>query len=91
MIAYLNRNDPHDCWAAALMKQVRSPMLPTEPVLTEVAHFLRADRLDVDPCFKCLSATRFGWTSRLRHTGRGSAPWWGATTKWTWPTRRLSL
>ena len=44
LIAYLNRNDPHHSWAVALMKQVRSPMLTTEPVLTEVAYFLRADR-----------------------------------------------
>lgn len=36
------------------MKQVRSPMLTTEPVLTEAAYFLRADRLDVDPLFELL-------------------------------------
>ena len=36
------------------MKQVRSPMLTTEPVLTEVAYFLRTDRLDVDPLFQLL-------------------------------------
>jgi len=36
------------------MKQVRSPMLTTEPVLTEVAYFLRADRMDVDPLFQLL-------------------------------------
>jgi predicted nucleic acid-binding protein len=36
------------------MKQARSPMLTTEPVLTEVAYFLRADRVDVDPLFQLL-------------------------------------
>jgi predicted nucleic acid-binding protein len=36
------------------MKQVRSPMLTTEPVLSEVAYFLRADRVDVDPLFQLL-------------------------------------
>jgi predicted nucleic acid-binding protein len=54
LVAYLNRNDPYHSWAAALMKQVRSPMLTTEPVLTEVAYFLRADRVDVDPLFQLL-------------------------------------
>ena len=54
LIAYLNRNDPYHQWAVGLMKQVRSPMLTTEPVLTEVAYFLRADRMDVDPLFQLL-------------------------------------
>lgn len=54
LVAYLNRNDPYHAWALALMKQVRSPMLTTEPVVTEAAYFLRADRLDVDPLFQLL-------------------------------------
>jgi len=54
LVAYLNRNDPYHTWAVALMKQVRSPMLTTEPVLTEVAYFLRADRVDIDPLFQLL-------------------------------------
>jgi len=54
LVAYLNRNDPYHSWAVALMKQVRSPMLTTEPVLTEVAYFLRADRLPVDALFQLL-------------------------------------
>ncbi len=54
IVAYLNRNDPYHSWAIALMKQVRSPMLTTEPVLTEVAYFLRADRVDVGPMFQPL-------------------------------------
>jgi uncharacterized protein len=54
LVAYLNRNDPYHTWAVALMKQVRSPMLTTEPVLTEVAYFLRADRVDVDPLFQLM-------------------------------------
>lgn len=54
LVAYLNRNDPYHSWAVALMKQVRSPMLTTEPVLTEAAYFLRADRTDVDPLFQML-------------------------------------
>jgi len=54
LVAYLNRNDPYHIRAVELMKQVRSPMLTTEPVLTEVADFLRADRVDVDPLFQLL-------------------------------------
>jgi len=54
LVAYLNRNDPYHSWAVALMKQVPSPMLTTEPVLTEVAYFLRTDRVDVDPLFQLL-------------------------------------
>jgi uncharacterized protein len=54
LVAYLNRNDPYHSWAVAVMKQVRSPMLTTEPVLTEVAYFLRTDRIDVDPLFQLL-------------------------------------
>jgi uncharacterized protein len=62
LVAYLNRNDPYHPWAVALMKQVRSPMLTTEPVLTEVVYFLRADRVDVDPMFQLLErdAVRLG-------------------------------
>jgi len=54
LVAYLNRNDHYHSWAVELMKQVRSPMLTTEPVLTEVAYFLRADQVDVDPLFQLL-------------------------------------
>jgi len=54
LLAYLNRNDPHHAWAAALMKQVRPPMLVCEPVITEVAYFLREDGLAVDPLFQLL-------------------------------------
>jgi uncharacterized protein len=54
LVAYLNRNDPYHSWAVAVMKQVRSPMLTTEPVLTEVAYLLRTDRIDVDPLFQLL-------------------------------------
>jgi hypothetical protein len=62
------------------MKQVCSPMLTTEPVLTEAAHFLRADRLDVDPLFQLLErdAVRLDlelaahWP-RLRTPGTGGA------------------
>jgi len=54
LVAYLNRNDPYHSWAVAVMKQVRSPMLTTEPVLTEVAYFLRTDQIDVDPLFQLL-------------------------------------
>jgi len=54
LVAYFNRNDPYHNWAVEVMKQVRSPMLTTEPVLTEVAYFLCADRVDVDPLFQLL-------------------------------------
>jgi uncharacterized protein len=54
LVAYLNRNDPYHNWAVALMKQVIPPMLTCEPVLTEVAYFLREDRLAVDPLFQLM-------------------------------------
>lgn len=54
LLAYLNRNDPHHAWAIALMKQVRPPMLVSEPVLTEVLYFLREDGVTVDPLFQLL-------------------------------------
>jgi hypothetical protein len=54
LLAYLNRNDPHHRWAVALMKQVRAPMLVSEPVLTEVIYSLREDGLAIDPLFQLL-------------------------------------
>ena len=51
LVAYLNRSDPY---RSALMTHARSPMLTTEPVLTEVAYFLGANRVDVDPLFQLL-------------------------------------
>jgi len=54
IVAYLNRNDPYHPWAVALMKDVRPPMLTTEPVLTETAYFLREDGASVDPLFQLL-------------------------------------
>lgn len=63
LVAYLNRNDPHHAWAVSLMKQVRAPMLTSEPVLTETAYFLREDRMDVEPLFVLLErdALRVGF------------------------------
>jgi predicted nucleic acid-binding protein len=54
LLAYLNRNDPYHAWAAALMKQVRPPMLVSEPILTEVVYFLREDGLPIEPLFQLL-------------------------------------
>lgn len=54
LVAYLNRSDPYHGWAVALMKQVRPPLLTSEPVLTEAVYFLREDRLAVDPLFQLL-------------------------------------
>ena len=54
LVAYLNRNDPHHLWAVTLMKQARPPLLTCEPVLTEVAYFLREDDTEVDPLFQLL-------------------------------------
>jgi len=54
LVAYLNRNDPYHAWAVALLRQVRPPMLTCEPVLTEVAYFLREDGSEVDPLFQLL-------------------------------------
>jgi predicted nucleic acid-binding protein len=65
LVAYLNRNDPYHGWALALMKQARSPMLTTEPVLTEVAYFLRADRVDVDPLFQLLERGAAGSSTAM--------------------------
>lgn len=55
LVAYLNRRDPYHGWSVALMKQVRPPLLTSEPVLTEVAYFLREDGLPVDPVFELLA------------------------------------
>ncbi len=52
LVAYLNRNDPYQAWAVALMKQVRPPMLTCEPVLTEAIYFLREDKIEIDPLFQ---------------------------------------
>jgi uncharacterized protein len=54
LVAYLNRNDPYHEWAVAVMDQLRPPLLTCEPVLTEVAYFLRDDGLDVGPLFELL-------------------------------------
>jgi predicted nucleic acid-binding protein len=54
LVAYLNRHDPHHVWAVELMKQVRPPLLVSEPVLTEVLYFLREDGVSVDPLFALL-------------------------------------
>lgn len=54
LIAYLNRRDPYHDWAVRVMKQLRSPLLTCEPVLTEAACFLREDRLNVDPLFQLI-------------------------------------
>jgi len=60
LVAYLNRNDRYHAWAVALMKQVAPPMLTCEPVLTEVASFLREGRVDVDPLFQLLERGALG-------------------------------
>jgi predicted nucleic acid-binding protein len=54
IVAYLNRHDPHHSWAVAALKHVRPPLLTSEPVLTEVAYFLREDGVDVDPLFQLI-------------------------------------
>lgn len=54
LVAYLNRNDPHHHWAFATTKDVRTPMLVCEPVLTEVIYFLREDGLPIAPLFQLL-------------------------------------
>jgi len=54
LVAYLNRRDPYHAWALALMKQVRPPMLTSEPVLTEAVYFLREDGLEIEPIFQLL-------------------------------------
>ena len=51
VVAYLDRNDPHHDWAAAVMKQLRPPLLTCEAVMTEAAYFLREDGVDVEPLF----------------------------------------
>lgn len=54
LVAYLNRHDPYHTWAVAVMREVRPPMLTSEPVLTEAVYFLREDALDVEPLFLLL-------------------------------------
>ncbi|HVN83631.1 MAG TPA: PIN domain-containing protein [Candidatus Binatia bacterium] len=54
LVAFLNRRDPYHTWAVALMKQVSSPILTCEPVMTEVAYFLREDGVAVDSLFQLL-------------------------------------
>jgi uncharacterized protein len=54
IIAYLNRNDPYHRWAVEVMKDVRPPMLTSEPVLTEAAYFLREDGAGTDPMFQLI-------------------------------------
>lgn len=60
-------------------------MLTTEPVLTEVAYFLRADHVDSIRCFSCSSAPpRFGWTLRLRKSSAGhERPSCGSNSRYT--------
>ena len=54
VVAYLDRNDPHHDWAAAVMKQLRPPLLTCDAVMTEAAYFLREDGVDVEPLFRML-------------------------------------
>jgi len=53
LVAYLNRHDPYHTWAA-VMKQVRAPLLTCEPVLTQAVYFLREDGVEPDPLFELL-------------------------------------
>jgi predicted nucleic acid-binding protein len=50
----LNKHDPYHLWAVSIMRQIRSPLLTCEPVLTETIYFLRQDSLDVEPVFLML-------------------------------------
>jgi len=63
LLAYLDRNDPYHEWAVAVMKQVRAPMLVSEPVLTEAFYFLREGGLATDPLFQLIErqALRFAF------------------------------
>ena len=54
LVAFLNRRDQFHPWAVARMKEIRPPMLTSEAVLTEIANFLRAADLSVDPLFQLL-------------------------------------
>jgi predicted nucleic acid-binding protein len=63
LLPYLSRNDLHHEWAVEVMKQVRPPTLVCEPVLTEIACFLREDGLAVEPLFQLFEreAIRLGF------------------------------
>jgi predicted nucleic acid-binding protein len=105
LVAYLNRNDPYHSWAVALMKQARSPMLTTEPVLSEAAYFLRADHVDVDPLFQLLELGAVDVDPLFQLLELGAvrldlqvAEHWPRLrtlmtpmNTWIWPTRRLSF
>jgi predicted nucleic acid-binding protein len=54
IVAFLNRHDPYHSWAVRLMKDVRPPMLTSEPVLTEIAYSLREDGVGVEPLFQLI-------------------------------------
>ena len=75
----------------ALMKQARSPMLTTEPVLTEVANFLRADHVDVDPLFQLLERGAVRLDLQVAEHWPRLRTLMTPMNTWIWPTRRLSF
>jgi hypothetical protein len=67
LLAYFNGNNRYRAWAVALMKQVRPPMLVSEPVLFEVLYYLREDGVAVDPLFQMLE--RGADSTGIRYVG----------------------
>jgi predicted nucleic acid-binding protein len=84
LLAYLNRHDPYHQWAVAVMKEARPPMLVSEPVLTEVAYFLREDGLTVEPLFQLLER-------ELIHLGFNLASHWPRMRKLMSRYRQMDL
>lgn len=52
LTALLNPNDEFHAWARGVTQQLQTPLLTSEPVLTEAFHLLRRDGCDADQLFE---------------------------------------
>ena len=52
LTALLNPNDEWHAWARGVTQQLQTPLLTSEPVLTETLHLLRRDGCDADQLFE---------------------------------------
>jgi hypothetical protein len=65
--------------------------MTTEPVLTEVAYFLRADHVDVDPLFQLLEHGAIRLDLQVAEHWPRLRTLMTPMNTWIWPTRRLSF